>query len=66
MPAPSWYDALQPEGWKRAGREFVAWLGLVHGKWSTGGKAKLLGISKRGNLNRCDILDTSSKASRAK
>jgi transposase len=31
------------------GREFAAWLGLVPGQWSTGGKAKLLGISKRGN-----------------
>jgi len=26
------------------GREFSAWLGLVPGQWSTGGKAKLLGI----------------------
>src|SRR2546430_15403524 len=31
------------------GREFAAWLGLVPRQWSTGGKAKLLGISKRGN-----------------
>jgi len=31
------------------GREFAAWLGLVPGQWSTGGKTKLLGISKRGN-----------------
>jgi transposase len=31
------------------GREFAAWLGLVLGQWSTGGKTKLLGISKRGN-----------------
>src|SRR5213080_4360379 len=30
-------------------REFAAWLGLVPRQWSTGGKAKLLGISKRGN-----------------
>jgi len=66
MPAPTWYDALQPEGWKSAGREFVAWLVLVHGKWLTGDKAKLLGICKRRNPKRCDILDTSSKASRAK
>src|SRR5438874_12664611 len=28
------------------GREFAAWLGLVPRQWSTGGKAKLLGISK--------------------
>ncbi len=31
------------------GREFAAWLGLVPRQYSTGGKAKLLGISKRGN-----------------
>jgi transposase len=31
------------------GREFSAWLGLVPKQFSTGGKAKLLGISKRGN-----------------
>jgi transposase len=31
------------------GREFAAWLGLVPRQFSTGGKAKLLGISKRGN-----------------
>ncbi len=33
----------------KKGREFAAWLGLVLRQWSTGGKAKLLGISKRGN-----------------
>lgn len=31
------------------GRHFSAWLGLVPGQHSTGGKPKLLGISKRGN-----------------
>jgi hypothetical protein len=31
------------------GREFAAWLGRVPGQWSTGGKTKRLGISKRGN-----------------
>jgi len=31
------------------GREFSAWLGLVPRQYSTGGKPKLLGISKRGN-----------------
>lgn len=31
------------------GRSFSAWLGLVPGQYSTGGKQKLLGISKRGN-----------------
>lgn len=33
----------------RKGRSFAAWLGLVPGEYSTGGKQKLLGISKRGN-----------------
>jgi transposase len=33
----------------RKGREFAAWTGLVPGEHSTGGKQKLLGISKRGN-----------------
>lgn len=32
------------------GREFAAWVGLVPREYSTGGKQKLLGISKRGNL----------------
>jgi transposase len=31
------------------GREFAAWLGLVPKQCSTGGKTKLLGISKNGN-----------------
>ena len=31
------------------GREFAAWLGLIPKQFSTGGKVKLLGISKRGN-----------------
>lgn len=33
----------------KKGREFAAWLGLVPKQYSTGGKSKLLGISKRGN-----------------
>src|SRR5512142_27124 len=32
------------------GREFAAWLGLIPRQYSTGGKAKLLGISKRGSI----------------
>ena len=32
------------------GREFSSWLGLVPRQCSTGGKTKLLGISKRGDL----------------
>jgi transposase len=31
------------------GRDFAAWLGLVPQQHSTGGKPRLLGISKRGN-----------------
>jgi transposase len=31
------------------GREFAAWLGMVPRQYSTGGKARLYGISKRGN-----------------
>jgi transposase len=33
----------------RKGRDFAAWMGLVPREYSTGGKQKLLGISKRGN-----------------
>lgn len=32
------------------GREFAAWLGLIPRQYSTGGKARLLGISKRGSI----------------
>ncbi len=40
----------------RKGREFAAWMGLVPRQHSTGGKAKLYGISKRGNLYLRKIL----------
>lgn len=33
----------------KSGREFAAWLGLVPGQTGTGGRIKLLGISKRGD-----------------
>ena len=33
----------------KSGREFAAWLGLVPRQTGTGGKTKLLGISKRGD-----------------
>ena len=33
----------------RNGRGFSAWMGIVPGEYSTGGKQRLLGISKRGN-----------------
>src|ERR1035438_66238 len=40
----------------RKGREFAAWTGLVPKQYSTGGKAKLAGISKRGNCYLRKIL----------
>ncbi len=40
----------------RKGRDFAAWLGVVPRQYSTGGKAKLLGISKRGNVYLRKIL----------
>lgn len=33
----------------RSGREFAAWLGLVPAQTGTGGRVRLLGISKRGD-----------------
>ncbi len=33
----------------RKGRDLSAWMGIVPGQYSTGGKQRLLGISKRGN-----------------
>lgn len=33
----------------KKGRGVSAWLGIVPGEYTTGGKQKLLGISKRGN-----------------
>ena len=38
----------QAESFER-GRDLAAWLGLVPRQFTTGGKPKLLGISKRGN-----------------
>jgi transposase len=34
----------------RRGRDFAAWVGVVPRQYSTGGKQKLFGISKRGNI----------------
>lgn len=44
------------------GRDFAAWLGLVPRQHSTGGKPRLLGISKRGNtyLRRLLVLGAQS------
>ncbi len=44
------------------GREFAAWLGLVPRQYSTGGRAKLLGISKRGNSYLRKILIHGARA----
>jgi len=46
----------------RKGREFAAWLGIVPRQYSTGGKAKLLGISKRGNAYLRKILIHGARA----
>ena len=46
----------------RKGREFSAWLGIVPRQYSTGGKAKLLGISKRGNVYLRKILIHGARA----
>src|SRR5271155_4093966 len=46
----------------RKGREFAAWLGLVPKQYSTGGKAKLLGISKRGNVYLRKVLIHGARA----
>jgi transposase len=50
------------------GREFATWLGLVPQQYSTGGKAKLLGISKRGNeyLRRLFVHGARAVVSRVK
>ena len=49
------------------GRQFAAWLGLVPRQHSTGGKSRLLGISKRGNsyLRTLFILGAQSVARNA-
>ena len=44
----------------RSGREFAAWLGLVPRQNSTGGKARLGGISKRGDSYLRRLLVNSS------
>ena len=44
------------------GRDFAAWLGLVPRQRTTGGKAKLLGISKRGNVHLRTLLIHGARA----
>lgn len=46
----------------RKGRDFAAWLGLVPRQYSTGGKTKLRGISKRGNIYLRKILIHGARA----
>ena len=46
----------------RKGRDFAAWLGIVPRQYSTGGKAKLLGISKRGNVYLRKVLIHGARA----
>jgi transposase len=46
----------------RKGREFAAWLGIVPRQYSTGGKARLLNISKRGNVYLRKILIHGARA----
>ena len=58
---------VEPSGF-RSGREFAAWLGLVPRQHSTGGKARLGGISKHGNryLRRLLINGASANLLRSK
>ena len=46
----------------RCGRDFAAWVGVVPRQYSTGGKQKLLGISKRGNIYLRRILIHGARA----
>ena len=44
------------------GRQFASYLGLVPREWSTGGKHKLMGISKRGDAYVRSLLVTGAQA----
>ena len=44
------------------GRQFAAWLGLVPRQHTTGGKERLLGISKRGDTSRRKLLVHGARA----
>ena len=50
----------------RSGREFAAWIGLVPAQTGTGGKVKLLGISKRGDIYLRTLLSHGARAVLAK
>ena len=48
--SPEWAPWLPPPRSRPSAMEFAAWLGLIPRQHSTGGKARLLGISKRGSV----------------
>lgn len=50
----------------RSGREFAAWIGLVPAQTGTGGKVKLLGISKPGDIYLRTLLIHGARAVLAK
>ena len=50
MVATAMAASVADAGVFRSGREMAAWLGLVPRQHTTGGKPKLLGISKRGDV----------------
>jgi len=46
----------------RRGRDFAAWLGVMPRQYSTGGRQKLFGMSKRGNIYRRRMLIHGARA----
>ncbi|CCO49759.1 hypothetical protein VIBNISOn1_90001 [Vibrio nigripulchritudo SOn1] len=44
------------------GRNFVAWLGLVPFQYSTGGKPRMIGLSKRGNKELRELFIYAARA----
>ena len=46
----------------RRGRDFAAWVGVVPQQYSAGGKQKLFGIIKRGNIYLCRMLIHGARA----
>ena len=44
------------------GRNFAAWIGLVPHQHSTGGKSRMLGISKRGNKELRELFVNAARA----
>jgi transposase len=62
MGATALLSAIGDVGVFRNGREMAAWLGLVPRQHSTGGKSRLLGISKRGDVYLRTLLIHGSRA----